>query len=227
MNLIVGDSHILCLETYKNKYNNDLHEFSASSIRGLVNETSKSLTREKILDLLQKNKYEKLFIMFGKVDIEWVYPYKCKDGNIDFNNFVNETLYKYTKFISDISKYFTTIYVMGLHHPSLEELDMLKCINAYKAIHNVSSNAMIEVNSTPIKKIGSLKERTAQICFFNENLKEKLKNIDKCKYIDITDELMDKMTNTCKKEFVANMDHHLIRRRTGEVWFEKHLKNLF
>ncbi len=63
--------------------------------------------------------------------------------------------------------------------------------------------------------------------FFNENLKEKLKNIDKCKYIDITDELMDKMTNTCKKEFVANMDHHLIRRKTGDVWFEKHLKNLF
>ncbi len=223
MNLIIGDSHILCLE----KYNNNIHEFSASSIRGLVNKNSKLLAREKILNLLEKNKYEKLFIMFGKVDIEWVYPYKCKDNNINFNDFVNETLIKYVEFIKEISKYFTKIYVMGLHLPSLEEPEMLKCINTYKSIQNVSSNAMIEVNASSIKNIGSLKFRTEQICIFNKILEEKIHNMDKCNYIDITDELMDKKTNTCKKEFIANMDHHLIRRKTGAIWFEKHLKNLF
>lgn len=226
MNLLIGDSHILCLEDY-NKNNNELHHFSAASIQGLVNKNSISGTRDEILNLLKTNKYEKLFIMFGKVDIEWCYPYKCKKENINFNEFVNNTLNKYIEFINSISSFFNIIYVMGLHLPSLEEIDMLKCINEYDSIKNVSSKAIIEPNFNLITQIGCLKTRTLQILYFNENLKEKIKDIDKYKYIDINDELLDKLTNTCKKEFIENFDHHLIRNKTGSIWFNKHLKFAF
>ena len=34
-------------------------------------------------------------------------------------------------------------------------------------------------------------------------------NCQNCYYIDITEELLDKETNTCKKYFIRNGDHHL------------------
>ena len=41
MNLIVGDSHIRCLQNYKNNQSHNVIQ-SASSIRGLLNEKSKT-----------------------------------------------------------------------------------------------------------------------------------------------------------------------------------------
>jgi len=227
MNLLIGDSHILCLENYNNKYNNNLYEFSATSIRGLVNKSSTSGSREIILNLLKLNKYEKLFLMFGKVDLEWVYPYKCRKENINFNEFVDDTINKYIEFINEIKINFNIIYVMGLHIPSLEEYDMLNCVNNYNAIKNVSSKAFIEDNLSLITEIGCLKTRTKQIYYFNKILENKIKDIIECKYIDINDELLDETTNTCKKIYINEGDHHLIRNITGLVWFEKHLKFKF
>lgn len=229
MNLLIGDSHICCLENYNKKYNNELYQFSAASIRGLINTNSISQTRTKILNLFTNNKYLKIFIMFGKVDIEWIYPYKCKNKNIDFNEYVTDIINIYIEFINELSLFVIpdNIYILGLHLPSLNESDMLKCINSNSAINDVSSKANIDIDIHPIKKIGSLKERTNQICFFNNILKEKIYNINKYNYIDITDELFDYTTNTCKKELVSNMDHHLIRNQTGLIWFNKHLNMLF
>ena len=59
MNLIVGDSHILCLQNYNNNKNN-IYEYSASSIKGLLNEKSISGTGNKIIDLANSLKYENL-----------------------------------------------------------------------------------------------------------------------------------------------------------------------
>ena len=117
---------------------------------------------------------------------------------------------------------------MGLHLPSLNETDMLHCINTHSAIVDVSSKAMIDTNLNLITQIGCLETRTQQIFYFNKKLKEKISiNINKCKYIDINDELLDKNTNTCKQKFIANLDHHLIRNETGLVWFNTHLKSAF
>ena len=69
MNLIIGDSHISCLEKYINNQNHLFH-CSASSIRGLLNDKSKTNTGNQIINLANSLKYDKLFIMFGKVDLE-------------------------------------------------------------------------------------------------------------------------------------------------------------
>ena len=59
MNLIIGDSHILALQKFNNE-KNELHEFSASSIRGLLNRKSKSKTGIKIIKLLRRKTFDKL-----------------------------------------------------------------------------------------------------------------------------------------------------------------------
>ena len=226
MNLLIGDSHILALQNYNNN-NNNLYEFSAASIRGLLNNNSKSHAGNYILNLVNNNNYENLFIMFGKVDLEWVYPYKCKNAEIDITDFINDTIDKYIEFIKKISSKFKIIYIMGLHLPSLPHDEMINCINSYTAISDVSLKTNIEINFDPIKQIGSLKKRTKQIILFNKLLKNKINNINNYKYIDITDELLDKTTNICKKEFQQNRDHHLKRDETGLLWYQKHLYSIF
>jgi hypothetical protein len=228
MNLIIGDSHILALENYNNDKNN-LYQYSASSIRGLINQNSSSGTGNQIINLVNSLKYDKLFIMFGKVDLEWVYPYKLKKENIEIIDFIEDTTNRYIEFINKISDKFKVIYVMGLHLPSLNEEEMLNCINENNSIINVSSIAFIENNLNPTKQIGSLKKRTEEIIMFNNILRNKINNIN-CKnsyYIDITDELLDKETNTCKEYFIKNGDHHLKRNETGLIWYEKYLKSAF
>ena len=61
---------------------------------------------------------------------------------------------------------------------------------------------------------------------FNNVLSNKISkiNCEKCYYIDITDELLDKEINTCKQCFIAHNDHHLKINETGVAWYEKHLK---
>ena len=118
---------------------------------------------------------------------------------------------------------------MGLHLPSLEEEEMLKCINNESSVNDVSSKADIETIFNPTKQIGSLKKRTEEIIMFNNLLSKKVNNINckNCYYIDITEELLDKETNTCKKYFIENGDHHLKRDETGIIWYQKYLKSAF
>lgn len=129
MNLFIGDSHILALKKFNNT-NNHICKFRAASIKGLVNENSISKTRDKIFKIISKNNYENLFIMFGKVDLEWIYPYEInKDSEININNFIEEIINKYLIFLTELSSKFNKIIVMGIHLPSLHSADMIKCIN--------------------------------------------------------------------------------------------------
>lgn len=227
MNLIIGDSHILALQNYENDKNH-LFQYSASSIRGLLNQNSKTEAGNQIINLANSLKYDKLFIMFGKVDLEWVYPYKLKKENIEIRDYIEYTVDKYIEFINKISDKFKVLYVMGLHLPSLEEELMIKCINCENAINDVSIKASIESNFSFTTKIGSLKKRTEEIMMFNNILSKKVSNIN-CKnshYIDITEELLDQETKTCKKYFIANNDHHLKRDETGTIWYQKYLKSV-
>ena len=159
MNLIIGDSHILALQKYNNNQNN-LFQYSAASIRGLLNKNSKTGSGNQIINLANSLKYDKLLIMFGKVDLEWVYPYKLKKENIEIRDFIEDTIDKYIEFINKISDKFKVLYIMGLHLPSLEEEEMLRCINYHNSIKDVSSKAGIQNIFNPTTQIGSLKKRT-------------------------------------------------------------------
>jgi hypothetical protein len=228
MNLIIGDSHILALQKYNNNQNN-LFQYSAASIRGLLNKNSKTGSGNQIINLANSLKYDKLLIMFGKVDLEWVYPYKLKKENIEIRDFIEDTIDKYIEFINKISDKFKVLYIMGLHLPSLEEEEMLRCINYHNSIKDVSSKAGIQNIFNPTTQIGSLKKRTEEIMIFNDILSKKVNNINckNCYYIDITEELLDKETNTCKKYFIQNGDHHLKRDETGKIWYQKYLQSVF
>jgi hypothetical protein len=223
MNLFLGDSHILCLEEFQNT-NNHLHQFSGSSIRGLINDNSKSNTRNEIFKIIEKNQYDNLFIMFGKVDLEWVYPYKNNINNINIYDFIDETIDIYVKFINEISNNFKNIYIMGLHLPSLESIDMLKCINEYGAFNDVSKKANVYENYKIIENIPNLNERTQYIISFNEKLKLKFCNFEKYEFIDITNELLDE-NKKLKSKFINQNDHHLNRKITGITWHNIFLKN--
>ena len=204
---------MLAMENYIS--NSDvLHAFSAASIVGLLNKNSITRAGVTISDILSKQKFDQLFIMFGKVDIEWGYPYKKNKDNIDIDTFINNTVDKYLQFIDQISVNFTRIYVMGLHLPALESDAMLKCINEFKS--NIAN---------PISTLDDFKTRTEQILRFNQVLKTKINM--KYEYIDINDKLIDDTTGLCQSTYLLPQDHHLDRIKAGKVWYDTHLKSLF
>ena len=60
--------------------------------------------------------------------------------------------------------------------------------------------------------------RTNPLQLSNEQFVKNIKSIK---------ELLDKETNTCKKYFIINGDHHLKRDETGIIWYQKYLKSAF
>jgi len=99
--------------------------------------------------------------MFGKVDMEWIYPYKnASDNTSDFisiDDFINLTINNYIKFLEDMQVYkFKKIYVLGLHLPSLESNEMIESINSYNAILDVSSKGNITNKVNIITKLDTL-----------------------------------------------------------------------
>lgn len=221
MNLIIGDSHVLSLQNYISK-TNILHEFSASSIKGLMNNNSKTGTHTKIFKILNsKTKFDKLFIMFGKVDLEWIYYYK---GLKNVDKFIVETVDKYISFIDEISHHFKNIYILGLHPPALEASTMLKCMRNYYALNDVGNKAFEKNINLPVQ-MDSLQQRTKNILKFNELLKMKTQNI--YNYIDINHVLIDENTGVCNNIYTEPDDHHLSRNIVGYIWYIEHLKDLF
>jgi len=223
--ICIGDSHILCLR----EYTNSVYQYSGSSLSGLVKDQSTSNARKDIINRLYKNTYDEIYIMFGKVDMEWVYPYKkALDNNLERDVYMNETIGKYIKFLKDLEKLClskkqdTKVIILGIHPPSLESKDMLICINNHNSVKNVKGKSDIENNTIPIiEYLETIEERTKDICLFNKKLEEGVSSLNNSsfinyKFVSIDDKIIK--DGKVKDEYKTGKDHHLSKHRVGKIW---------
>ena len=169
--------------------------------------------------------------MFGKVDMEWVYPYKISmNVNIDMSNFIDETINNYMKFLLKIKLFTPTIevYVLGIHLPCLENNAMLKNLNHQPAINDVSLKCSKNYLSNKISffnNIDSLDVRIINTLKFNHKLEQECIN-NNFNYLEITDELFDDNRKYVQNKFInvehPYGDHHLKRDITGTNWINKY-----
>lgn len=216
MKIFIGDSHIL---TFENKIENSkVKQYSGCSISGLSKEESTLNAKIDIFKQLNK-KHDQIYLMFGKVDIEWIWPYK-KELKIDTEDYIERTIDKYKKFLLEIKREISSsseIIILGIHLPSLNSTEMLKCIN--KSRNKINSD--ISEIIPEIKELESLKKRTEHILKFNFLLKQLATELH-LEFKDISNEIIDKETGIIQSKFIIKEDHHLNRLLTGDVWISTH-----
>lgn len=211
--IFIGDSHILCFEHTKEP----MIEISGSSIHGLINPNSKSGARNSILTKISTEQYKNIVFMFGKVDLEWVYPYKkTLNPNFDINEWIHTVTREYKQFLSDIRDINSNITVLGIHPPSLDTGNMIKRINSQHSINCVCKQDETTTQIPQITELQTLEERTQNVVVFN-NLTQQI-----CRELDITylvppNDLFG--NNGLVHPYMMQYgDHHLHRIRAGESW---------
>jgi len=212
--IFIGDSHILCFENIAKSFGDTILEYSGSSINGLINPTSSSGARNPILQHLSINRYKEIVLMFGKVDLEWVYPYKNAKGiDMTMNEWIEYTVCKYKIFIKVLSLFCKNVYILGLHPPSLDSSNMINRINSEHSVKVVCE----QENYKKVNNIGTLRERTNNTILFNQKLEE-LPN-----YL-YTPEVMYGANGLVQREMIVPGDHHLNREVAGKAWISCHKK---
>jgi hypothetical protein len=216
--IFFGDSHVLCFER-----KHLVFHFNSASARGLIKENSSTGAGSKIKYLLNKlyRKDEKVFFMFGEVDMSWIYPYKkYSNNNYSVLDHIKNTIDLYMEYLNYISIYTSihpnNICVLGAHIPTLSSDKMLLHLNNQK-----TSNFNIEY-------LESQENRTYNIILFNNILKKESSN-NKFNYFDITELILDKETNIINNLFLNKenpYDNHLSRVAAGDVW-EKLINTLY
>jgi hypothetical protein len=209
---IIGDSHSLIFNTekpIKNKYNFIDRHLNATSISGLNNENS-TLKYGAFIKSLIPNFTKENFVIFhlGQVDLETIYWYKvcAKNENININNFIDDLIIKYKKFIVEseiINK--TNIVIHGVHLP---------CYYSNEYIIERLPEVWCELNKNIITNIDSYKKKLKELnitiniltynnLLFNNKLKIMCEELN-ILYFDTTNFFIDEKTETLKDIFVGN-----------------------
>ena len=169
---VIGDSHSECFY----KFTNQLYVFAASSAKGLNNINSYSKTAIKIIDILKnKNIYQNIIFLFGKVDIDFVLNYKYNKNELNQSNYKNYLLEIVNSYVNFIKKHKSryNVCVCELPIPHCNDEIMLKILNMQRHKQNINKNNLnLNFQDVNYKKIFDYNTRLEQTLFFNETLKK-------------------------------------------------------
>ena len=212
--IFIGDSHILCFENISSS----ILEFSGSSIHGLINPDSKSGARREIFEHLNKNQYKKIYLMFGKVDLEWVFPYKnALNPKLDMKDWITTVARNYVQFLIDLCQINHNIIILGIHPPSLDSSNMINRINSGHSVNVVCKQADTALGVPEVKTLQTLQERSENVDIFNkclENIADKLK----LKYYHPPKSMFGSDGKIVCMDMVKPGDHHLQRVTACDAW---------
>lgn len=211
--LVLSDSHGRVLKMIKSFFIKQ-KEVPASSINGLKNQESKTKALIKFRSFLEKsNGFDYCLLMLGEVDANIVIWNKSKRDRMPVSEVLLNTINIYSNFIEQE--------VFNYYKPS-------QVIIAGANLPCVSDDLALIQNSVPRRSIkATQKERTELTLRLNNSLKE-LAALKGCKYIDITDNIIDSNTGLLNDEFLRDdgLDHHLPARKTYQFWEQKLLEKI-
>ena len=174
--VVFGDSHSGIFRRIKNSgYNIICHSISGASLTGLPKRESKLMIKDKIINFINVNSFDKIFLKFGQVDIDLGYYYKrvVKNLNINFDDYIIELIQNYEDFLNTIIDRIDKkkVVIWGINPPTLiKQEDCLKYTERiiFENINDVSEREhYIEKLRNDIL---SLRERTEISKKFNKEL---------------------------------------------------------
>lgn len=214
--VIFGDSHIVPFD--KIDYC-QTKRYDSASAQGLINPRSKTQTGEKIRKYIQEKELKRIFLHFGKVDMDFLVLYKqATRKDITWKKQIEISTNALISFAQSLGDADVTF--IGLTLPTLNEKQMKEVLDVEQTFHNVSKLAGIDKPSELTIKIPLLELRTLYVIMFNKILQHKAYQYG-FKYIDIVEETLNYDTGIVDDFFISreqNPDIHCDPKRIADVY---------
>ena len=237
-NSYFGDSHINALkkldrslsgqqynqrEQHFISYGNDISVrfFGSASAIGLANPNSVTGVRAAVPDFLKTDLasgVNRFVFHFGKVDLDFVLPFRWLMGGVEIQSFMKKSIRAYSGFISEMKAEHlpsdANITIIGLTPPSLHAREMLPFVRNEAIMKDVLNKAetvghvAIPSDQMIIEAIGSRAARTELCAAYNNKLRAATEEIG-VRFADPTKHLIDQATGELLEEFIFANDHHL------------------
>jgi hypothetical protein len=207
--LVIGDSHTQVFKYCNDKntgYNFDVQKVSGATAQGSVNPNSKTNALNIFREYLKNincDKYKYILIMLGEVDCGFVFWVRSKRYNISVDDQMKSSLNNLWEFIdNEVHKYFDydKIILAGAPLPTIKDNANKKFLNGARA--EVTENQEI---------------RTIKTLEYNSLLKKQAEEKG-CKYIDITNNIIQNKKVNDIYLSDDESDHHLSNERTYNFW---------
>lgn len=155
---------------------------------------------------------------FGKVDLDFVLPFRWLSSGIDIQTFMSKSISSYAAFLNDLrSHYFPAdaeITIVGLTPPSLHAIEMLPFVKNESIMKDVlnktdtAGDVSIPSDKSIVEAIGSRKARTELCAAYNNRLHQVAVN-GGYRFVDPTPYVINENTGELLEEFIFPNDHHL------------------
>lgn len=196
---LFGDSHIMGI------WHPDIikHRFKASSAMGLINNNSKSNSKERFLRIYSKNSKERVLMKFGQVDTDFVYFIKLTQESISFEQFANNSIDKYFRFILEFMEP-EMVTILSVYPPFLDD----SCVKeGITKIHFMDKQFKKKLQQKlKLIDIPNINERIKFNKLYNDILKKKCHQYN-LKFIDLFSILCDEYQHPLYLNDDGN--HHL------------------
>jgi len=212
--LVLGDSHSQIFNFCNKKQQNihfEVFVVSGATAQGSVNPNSKTnalgLFKEKLRNV-KPNEFKYVIINLGEVDCGFVIWYRQKKYNIGVEDQLKTTTDNLFSFVNfEILPHFpsSNIIINGSVLPTIKDSTDKKYL----------AGARSEINVSQL-------DRTKLTIKYNDILKNN-SLINGCKYMDITNYILDNKTNVVKPIFLNKniFDHHLDSENTYYLWLSE------
>jgi hypothetical protein len=218
--LVLGDSHAReCFSKMKElqpEFDFDVKFVSGATAQGAVNPTSKTnalnIFKKKLAEC-NADSYHYVMIMLGEVDCGFVMWYRSEKHNISVKDQLHLSISNLFNFIkNEVLEVFNPdqVILAGSVLPTIkDDQDWGEIAHLRKSIK------------------ATQKQRTELTLTYNQTLKA-LSSSHNYLYIDITDETINKNTNTISDEFLNSdrSNHHLSFEKTYSFWLNNLRKTL-
>lgn len=223
--LILGDSHVKSsfgkLNDLQSDINFKLYRVTGATAQGAVNPRSKTKALsifKKRLSKINFDDYDYVAIMLGEIDCGFVIWYRAEKYSISIDEQLNLSVSNLFSFIED---------------EFLSKVSADKILVIGSVLPTIGDN--VDLTTAPKYYIGHQRygikatqhERTELTKRYNSILKNKADKLG-YKYIDITNETLNKKTNIIDTGFLNEhpYDHHLSSESTKNIWLNK-IQELF
>lgn len=228
----IGNSH--CAQFNIENYNNkditiDIINWTAASIKGLVNKNSKLQFGNHIKEYCEVNKDTTLVFFLGQVDIEFGYYYKCVINNTkyDVNIYINELIENYKEYLNNnITNKF---YILSINPTTIRNIEhnfwvSFRCPNGRHGFYSDPNEAIKFEDYKDTIYNDDYGTRFNINKLFNERLETMCIN-NNFKYINFWNIIMDD-EKTIKSEYMPEHNDHHLRKNNKTELLEYILNNM-
>ena len=215
--MFFGDSHSRQFKPGNAWGNLSFTSFSGASIKGLRNESSKTLHAVTIRNLAATSPEKSIYLMFGQVDLDFSIYREALKPDFSLDEFMRERVRIYVEFVQILAGFEHVSHISILApQPSPIPDDLFSKVTAEHAELTVEQMLSLEGRIDT-----SAKQRIARTIAFADLLEVSFRNVPKTSVSRIDSQMVDEQGGL-RREFLPRKatDHHSNAQKTLPLWLD-------